>query len=198
MEQQLEECDVAENDQLMGSAENEDTFVMLRRLDGDLHEATHKSYINDNKFLFDVRLNPSLPPALCLRHDVDGILWQPHPLTKSIDIESAWLSHVNTFLAFGYVQASKQNTKFRLCSPDCSYVCIADTNKHIYVYKSLVQNSMDTQLKNRKTGKLISHVAKQYLISLESDDEIYGLYCANDYLVVLLSEVCYLFKINSN
>ena len=195
LEQQLEECDGIVDDQAMANVENEENFLMLRRLDGNSHQATHKSYINENKFLFDVRVCPSQMPALCLRHDVDGVLWQPHRASSMS--QSEWLTHDHSFLAFGYVQASKQETKFRSSSPDSSYVCIADARKHIYVYKQ-DSEQVETQLKNRKTGKMVSHVAKQFLISLDSDQEIYGIYCANDYLIVLLSDQCYLYKVNAN
>jgi len=126
---------------------------------------------------------------------VDGLLWQPNSIADTPAADSQWLTHVHSFDAFGYVQASKTNTKFRACAPDCSYACLADTNKHVYVYRSV---AAETQLKNRKSGKLVSHVAKQYLISLEdNDEEIYGLYCARDYLVVLLSQRCFVYKINA-
>ena len=191
LEQQLEECD-ANMDEPTADENNDEKFLMLRRLDGDTHLETHKSYVNDNKFLFDVRVNATKSPALCLRHDVDGVLWQPHRVSQP---DTVWLTHEHTFLAFGYIQASKQETKFRSCSPDFSYVCISDTNKHLYLYK---QDSKiaDTQLKNRKTGKIIKNVAKQYLVSLENDSEIYGVYCSNEFLVVLLKENCYFYQIN--
>lgn len=127
------------------------------------------------------------------RQDVDGILWQPNSMENSTD--DMWLNHIHTFSAFGYVQASKTNTKFRGCARDFSYAAIADTNKHVYIYKSV---AADSQLKNRTTGKLMSHIAKQYLISLESDDEIYGVYCGSEFMVVLLSQSCFLYKINNN
>lgn len=191
LEQQLEECDGIMEEQSM---ENEDLFLMLRRLDGDSHETSHKCYINDNKFLFEAKLSKNKSPALCLRHDVDGVVWQPHRISHP---DTIWLTHEHTFLAFGYVQASKQDCKFRTCPPDCSYVSIVDTKKHIYVYKQ-GSEKVETQLKNRKTGKLVTHVAKQFLISLENDAEIYGVYCANDFMVVLQKENCFIFKINTN
>lgn len=197
LDQQLEECDGIINDQAMSNVENDDMFTMLLRLDGNTHQVTHKSYINDNKFLFEVKLSGNKSPALCLRHDVDGIVWQPHRVSAPSPTETVWLTHEYSFLAFGYVQASKQDTKFRSCPPDCSYVSIIDTKRHIYVYKQ-DSEKVETQLKNRKTGKMVTHVAKQYLISLDNDSEIYGAYCSNDYMIVLLKDVCYVFKINPN
>lgn len=192
LDDQLEECDgVPLDDQML--TDSDENYLMLRRLHGNSHECTHKSYLNNNKFLFETRLNPSKSAALCLRQDVDGILWQPHKLSVDSDV---WLTHEHTFLAFGYVQASKQETKFRLAAPNCSYVCTVDMKKHVYIYKQEGEK-VETELRNRKTGKVLSHVAKQFLISLETDNEIYGAYAANDFLVILLRDMCCIYKINS-
>ncbi|CAF0773976.1 unnamed protein product [Brachionus calyciflorus] len=197
LEQQLEECDGIMDEQQMANIENEELYMMMRRLDGTTHECTHKCFINDNKFLFDVCLNPNKSRAVCLRHDVDGIVWQPHRVSHPASSDTIWLTHENTFSAFGYVQASKQETKFRTCAPNCSYVAVIDTKRHIYIYKQNVEKS-DTQLKNRKTGKLVTQLDKQYLISVDNDLEIYGVYCANDYMIVLQKDFCYIYKINLN
>ncbi len=194
LDQELEECDGLIDDQVMGNLDCDEKLIMIRRLDGELHNSTDQCYINDNKYLFDVKLSANKSPALCLRHDVDGILWQPHRISNPSPNNTIWLTHEHTYFAFGYVQASKQDTKYRSSSPDCSYVCIVDTIKHVYVYK---QDS-ETQgcvLKNRKTGKIVNHIGKQYLISLDNDNECYGLYCSNNYIILILREACYLFKI---
>jgi hypothetical protein len=200
LEQQLEECDGLADDQQAvsaGDAQSEQNFMMIRRLDGNTHLATHKAYINENRVLFEARQSANKMPALCLRHDVDGIVWQPHRVSSPAPSETVWLTHDHTFLAFGYVQASKQEAKFRVCSPDCSYVCVVDTCKHIYVYKQ-DSEKVESSLRNRKTGQTVTHVAKQFMISLESDKEIYGVHATNDYLVVLLSDACYLYQVNPN
>lgn len=190
LDQQLEECDGITDDVNMG---NEENFLMLRRMDGHTHDETHKCFINDHKHLFNVRLSSSESSAFCLRHDVDGVVWQPHRVTA----DSTWLTHEHTFLAFGYVEASKQEAKFRLAPPDCSYVCIVDTKKHVYVYRQQ-SDKIQGELRNRKSGQTIKHIAKQYLISLDSDFEIYGAYASNDHLILLASDWCYIFKIKSS
>lgn len=200
LDQQLEECDGMNYEPSGTALNNEDAFQMLRRLDGDTHEATHKCYINDNRFLFEVKLSPNKTPALCLRHDVDGIVWQPHRVSAPSPSDTVWLSHEHTFLAFGYVQASKQDAKFKMCPPDLSYVCVLDAQRHIYIYKQ-DSEKLNTQLKNRKTGKIFTHVAKQFLISIDSESDnknIYGCYCSNEYLIVLLSDSCLIYRININ
>lgn len=193
LDQQLEECDGILNiDPSQRAQESEeDGYTMLRRLDGETHSTTHKTFVNENKFLFDFRLKDADMPALCLRHDVDGIVWQANQLEQQ---GQPWLTHQHTFYAFGYVQASKQDAKYRSCSPSCSYVCIADTRKHLYIYKQDSERVM-TQLRNRKTGQSVSRVSKQFLVSLDTDKEIHGLFCSEEFLIVLVHDTCYFYKI---
>ena len=110
LEQQLEECDEINDVQMMssgggdgGGIEEQDKLVMLRRIDGESHRVSHKCYINDNKFLFEVKASAHKCSALCLRHDVDGILWQPHRVSAPSSTDSIWLTHEHTFKAFGQV-----------------------------------------------------------------------------------------------
>ena len=95
------------------------------------------------------------------------------------------------------MQASKQDTKYRTCPPDLSYSCVVDIRKHIYVYKQETDHT-STQLKNRKTGKLVTQLSKQHLISLDTEKEIYGVYCANEFIIVLLKEACYIYKLSAS
>jgi hypothetical protein len=132
-----------------------------------------------------MKVNTNKSNAICLRHDVDGVLWQPENFKNTNDPH---FSHIHTFLAFGYIQASKQNSKFQLASPNFSYVCIFDTSKHLYIYKEKSAVNEEAELRNRKTGKTIKHVSKQYVINLESDKEIMGVYCSNEHIVVLLED----------
>jgi len=184
LSEQLEECDGVINEEIreempLERQPFEEDYLILQRFDATTRQITHKTYVNNNKYLFEVALDAQKMAAFCLRHDVDGILWQPN------EIGEPWLRHEHTFLAFGYVEASKTNAKYRAAPPDCSYSLVCDTNKHIYVYR---QNGhrVDSALRNRKSGKAVTHVSKQHLITLESEAEIRGLCAFNDYLVVLM------------
>jgi len=190
LDQQLEECDEVINQDVNVNESNEN-MLMFKRINGNTHEETHKCNISDNKYLFDTKIDASKCSAICLRHDVDGVLWQAHQLTRAASTK--WLTHEFTFMAFGYVQASKTQKKYCGTPPNCSYVCIVDSNKHVYIYK---QEKIENQLKNRKSGKLITNIAQQYLISLDSEKEIHGFYCSNDYLILLLKDTCYVYRIN--
>lgn len=49
-----------------------------------------------NQYLFSVSVSPSEMPCICLRHDVDGLVWQPRPRQPD-----GLLEHVATFNALG-------------------------------------------------------------------------------------------------
>ncbi len=195
----LEECDGILNDEqemnegLVESAfekdqdrmATEEDLKMIMYLDLKNRRFCARSYVSNNKFLFEMKVNTNKSNAICLRHDVDGVLWQPENFKTTTDPH---FTHIHTFLAFGYIQASKQNSKFQLASPNFSYVCIFDTSKHLYIYKEKSAVNEEAELRNRKTGKTIKHVSKQYVINLESDKEIMGVYCSNEHIVVLLED----------
>ncbi|CAF1284914.1 unnamed protein product [Adineta ricciae] len=177
--QQLEECDQYSNEN--------DTYLV--RFDGDTHRTTHQALIC-NQILF-TKLDP---PLLCIRHDVDGLIWQINSITS--DNQAPW-SHEATLNAFGYVQASKQNRKFLSTPPDYSYVLISDVSTHLYLYKqqSPASNLPGSSLRNRKTGKLIESVAKQHMISLENHNEILGLLTTNERTYILTDDQLFIITI---
>ena len=71
------------------------------------------------------------PRYFCLRHDVDCVVWHPHAcLTR---YGPRW-THVSTFDALGYVQASKRERKFTTCSPGLKFAAMADGTRHVFVY----------------------------------------------------------------
>lgn len=56
---------------------------------------------------------------------------------------------------------------------DCSYVCVADVKSHVYVFCQPLP--LGGELKNRRTGRVTSKVARQFLLSLPSHSEVQGL-----------------------
>lgn len=117
-----------------------------------------------------------------------------HSITTDDTI--AW-SHEATLNAFGYVQASKQNRKFISTPEDHSYALIADMRTHLYLYKqqSPTSNLPGSTLRNRKTGKAVETIGKQYLISLENHEEILGLSTTSERIYVLLGNQFYIIAI---
>jgi hypothetical protein len=101
---------------------------------------------------------------------------------------------VATFNAFGYVQASKRQRKFTMCSPDYSFVAISDCTRHIYVYRQPA--AINTPLRNRKTGRQVAAVAKQQVIALETVDEIVGCQATEEHLFVLAGKTLHIVHVN--
>ncbi|XKL69473.1 hypothetical protein PGB90_007242 [Kerria lacca] len=162
---QLEACDNV-------SDEDSRLFAIDRRTKKIVKEIN----LNGRQKLFNVRLKETEPPCLCVRHDVDGTLW-------SFEFNDENLcKHAGTLNAFGYVLASKE-WKYCTCSPDLSYAVIATTKQILFIYK---QNCIvNTELRNRKTGHTFSKIGKQYLITLNTPDEILGIHASDDFLIVL-------------
>lgn len=136
--------------------------------------------------MFQSRLDIDSPPALCLRHDVDGLMIQPQNTAK--ENQQPW-THTATFNAFGYVQASKQQRRFSLCAPDCSYAVICDCVRHMYIYRQ--PTAVLSPIRNRKTGQEVGAVAKQQLVSLDAVDNIIGIQVTNKYVFVTTADNLY-------
>ena len=147
---------------------------------------------SSNQWLFNTLLSADKVPALCLRHDVDGFIWQPEIPDTDTSSPVSW-QHVGTFNAFGYVQASKQQRKFSVCAQNLSFVAIADCTRRVYVYHK--PKPVATSLHNRKTGQKVSAVARQQVVSLESSDEILSLRANDTHIFVLCRRVLYAIRV---
>lgn len=173
--EQVEECDF-----------EEDRNYSFERICGTTHKITHKTNISSHQVLFIAKIFDNTLPAFALRHDVDGCLWQPE-----INGDEFSLKHIGTLLAFGYIQASKQQRKFSSCAPDMSYSVICESSRHAFIYcqqKSVVSG----ELRNRTSGRKINSVAEQQVISLPND-EVLGLFSSEKYLYLLFSNQLLLF-----
>ncbi|XP_059353274.1 nudC domain-containing protein 1-like [Daphnia carinata] len=100
--EQLEECDDMPMDE-----------SCIFRFDGETNEFTHKAILS-GQLLFFTQSAPGLAPAFCLRHDVDGLIWQP----MGDELELSWRClHTAALQALGYIQASKEQRKFTVAPP---------------------------------------------------------------------------------
>ena len=135
--QELEDCD--EN------AEVSRAFILIKS--SIKSNASPKVNVGDKQFLFRApSLEAALPNVLCLRHDVDGLIWQPNVQ----DNGTLSFDHIDTFNAFGYVRASKTQTRFVVAPPSRSYVSIIDRIRHVYLYRKPEPISSGCELRNRK------------------------------------------------
>lgn len=117
---ELEECDSLPEDVLY--------IVRMGVKDGTV---THKTSLSTHQWLFTKVIKPTSPPAFCVRHDVDALIWQPHAHEDPGELN--W-THTGTLNAFGFVHASKKEQKFTSCSPDMSYALVCDVRNHIFTY----------------------------------------------------------------
>jgi hypothetical protein len=74
-----------------------------------------------------------LQPYFSLRHDVDTVVWQPVGSGGGGSGSTAW-THVTTFNALGYIQASKEDRKFTVAPPSLKFVAVSDCKRHLFVY----------------------------------------------------------------
>ncbi|XP_076322276.1 nudC domain-containing protein 1 isoform X1 [Tachypleus tridentatus] len=183
---QLEECDISSE------------FFMFLRLEGDSHHVTHLSNIGGHQWLFQSLVSPEKLPTFCLRHDVDGLLWQPKNVLSEDEPEQFRVEHIATFPALGFVQASKQDRKYIVGSPDFSYAVLSDNTRHIYIYRQPESLNAAIELRNRKTGQEVSSIAKQHVVNLEQCDAILGLQACKHCIFVLSKYVLFAIKINES
>ena len=109
--QQLEECDDLPPD-----------TSTLARFDLEKVTVSHKASLGTHQWLFNVHSGPGKMPCICLRHDVDGLVWRP---PQEASTKHGWpVKHIETFNALGYVQASKENKKFAISAPSMSIVTL--------------------------------------------------------------------------
>ena len=170
---QLEDCD----------AYYESTATLMR-FDASFNKFTHVADISSLRWIFTYNATAGENPVLVLRHDVDGIAWQPLPSTKGPIREgkSLW-KHVATFNALGYVHASKTNLKFCSSPPDASYAAFCECQRRIYVYRQ--PTPLSSSLRNRTSGVVVGKVAIQQVATLEGNDDILGFAVTNERMYVL-------------
>ncbi|KAF7657727.1 hypothetical protein LDENG_00022900 [Lucifuga dentata] len=163
----------------------------LTHFDGESLNPTQVVNLGSHQFLFTVDVNPSEMPCLCLRHDVDALVWQPRP-----DQPSNMWEHIATFNALGYVQASKRDKKFATCAPNFSYATLCECLRRAFIYRQPAP--VDTVLFNRKQGSQVGQVAKQQVASLSSDKPILGFRATSERLFILTSSNLFVLKVNNN
>ena len=120
------------------------------------------------QWLFSTLYRQNAAPFICLRHDVDGIMWQPTNGELSIGAES-W-KHVATLDAFGYVLASKREHKFVRCGANFEHAVISDCQSNLYVYEC---------------GKAKQRKRSQFVACFPDSKEILGCVVSKDWIYVL-------------
>lgn len=147
-------------------------------------EITHKVSLSSNQIVLQVQIHRDEVIALALRYDTDACIFQPY---KAKEGDENWeLKHEATLKAFGYIQSSKEQKKFTVCSPDLEYSVVCEPNRHLFIYH---QGSQATNLRQRKPEGEDKNVkiGRQQVITLDNEEEILGI-CATNETLYLLSE----------
>ena len=127
--------------------------------------------LGGKQLLFTVPPSLNHSSFLSIRHDIDALLYSPFlSPTNSLNF-----THIGTFHALGYVQASKRDKKFLTCSPNMSFAVLSTASRHIFVYCQPVDGIKGTS-------------AVQYVHTLGSNDRIVGLQASSEQLVFVLCE----------
>ena len=84
-----------------------------------------------------------LQPYVSIRHDVDAVVWQPVGSRGGGGGGggTVW-THVTTFNALGYIQASKEDRKFTVAPPSLKFVAVSDCKRHVFVYAQPAEGIM--------------------------------------------------------
>ncbi|VDP46811.1 unnamed protein product [Schistosoma margrebowiei] len=168
----------------------DETDLLIQRFDHETLKCTHQAYLSGHQWLFKIRCatrKPNATHAFCIRHDVDGIVWLPSCQNTLTGRDPCVWRHVSTLQAFGYVLASKRESRY-VSSPVLSdgyplkFVAVADLTRRIYIYcQPLSNDSKDTELRRRTTAnsssakkQQIVHVASQHVVTLPTNDPIIG------------------------
>lgn len=175
--QELEDCDALPDD-----------AFSLQVFDGESNRPVLTVPLSAHQLLFTV--SHIIPPTFCLRHDVDGFVWQPKVVDDHLDFD-----HVETFSALGYVQASKTQRKFTVASPSLSYSAIAETSRRVFVYRQPTAIASEFDLRHRKSGRRVNQVAKQQVLNVEGNEDIMGIAATDFTLVVATPVSIYCFRL---
>nr|CAH8827747.1 unnamed protein product [Trichobilharzia regenti] len=172
----------------------DDPDLVLQRFDHETLRCTHQVHLSGHQWLFKIRCAESksnATHAFCIRQDVDGIVWLPQchftSMKTNSDIDQYVWKHVSTLQAFGYVLASKRESRF-VSSPvlfnetPLKFVAVADFTRRIYIYcQPLPSSAKDTELRKRITAnssptkeQQVVHVASQHVVSLPTNEPIIG------------------------
>ncbi|KAG9307813.1 hypothetical protein G9A89_023378 [Geosiphon pyriformis] len=78
-------------------------------------------------------------PSVCLKYDVDGLVYKFQHPRKNLDPKSDQIAclratHVSTFDAFAFVQASKREKRHMFHDPSNRFVIILEGNRRCYIY----------------------------------------------------------------
>ncbi|KAF9912130.1 hypothetical protein BX616_010405 [Lobosporangium transversale] len=127
---------------------------------------------------------PFRMPTVCLKHDVDGLVYSIQHVPGSASTQSTILQlesimrflHVSTFDALAFVQASKREKRFVMHDPHGKFAVIVESSRNVYIYS----HTVDSKLKQEK--QIVVDVSKGQQV------DIIGCQLISDNVLVILME----------
>lgn len=154
------------------------------RLEAKTYEVTHQAFLNSHPYILNVNVDPSRAPSIGLRNDADTCIWQPYPVTGD-----CWpIQHEGTLLAFGYIQSSKHQKKFVVCSPNFKYSVVCEATRHSFIYQQEWASNQKLRHRNLSGENRRVDVGKQQLISFEQNENVLGICATDDVLFILTND----------
>jgi len=128
--------------------------------------------------------HPFRMPSVCLKHDVDGLVFAiqhvPGSAPSNSSIQQAGgimkFVHVSTFDALAFVQASKREKRFVMHDPHGRFAVIVESSRNVYIYC----HTEDTKL--RQERQIVVDVSKGQQV------DIIGCQLVSDGVLVILME----------
>ncbi|CAG8565862.1 5498_t:CDS:2 [Paraglomus brasilianum] len=119
-------------------------------------------------------------PSVCLKHDVDGLVYAishnaDNRSSTSTSSSPLAIDHVATFNAFGFVQASKREKRCMYHDPNHRFVVILEGSRHAFIYQSHGPKNIHDQ-------QLIVDVAGR-----ASNADIIGIQMVGDGIILVLT-----------
>ncbi|KAG0228942.1 hypothetical protein BGW41_003218 [Actinomortierella wolfii] len=151
-------------------------------------------------------------PSVCLKHDVDGLVYRIQHTPQSSRSSAAMstadrqttttnnnnldlrLVHVSTFDALAFVQASKREKKFVMHDPQGRFCVIVETHRNLYVYMHTVGGQHKPKNERQiviDVAQMVQRSASQYHGNKRAADdriEILGCQLISDGVLVVLLE----------
>ncbi|XP_034950207.1 nudC domain-containing protein 1 [Chelonus insularis] len=160
--EQLEECDLEDNDNT------------LQRINLKTQTTTNFAIFGSrNRVLFGYKSKSC--QILCSRYDHDACIWE----LKDSRSDDWAISHTTTFPGFGYVEASKNNKKFCLLAPNFSYIAIIEHSKYGFLYERPNKNERVAKQRiidlGSDTQPILGAVATNENIFILTKDKLYSL-----------------------
>lgn len=132
----------------------------------------------------EISNNISLLPSICLKSDVDGIVYSiGHPIESPKNVSPLVITHITTFNAFAFVQASKREKRFMFHDPKNRFVIILEGTHRAFIYRrhegqekydeqSVVELAVNSNDDSEIIGMQMASIENAHVIVLKSNSII--------------------------